>query len=58
MTKKPKNISPNVSVLCFHSDQTRQGWHHSARDPLENDCVTPLSVDLAKEVKYKAEAAV
>ena len=30
----------------------------SPTDPQENDYVTPLSVDLAKEVKYKAEAAV
>ena len=34
------------------------GSKQSARAPLENDYVTPLSVDLAKEVKYKAEAAV
>ena len=51
LAKKPAAGQQAAFLLLLHH-------HQSAQAPLENDYVTPLSVDLAKEVKYKAEAAV
>ena len=61
---------PLIRFLCkkyeLNTDAEATGYCYmtalvptqSPTDPQENDYATPLSVDLAKEVKYKAEAAV
>ena len=54
----PRLAINKMSVLAAAAPSPFVPLRQSARAPLENDYVTPLSVGLSKDVKCQAEAAV